>query len=241
MATIENYVNLPSVADAKEILRKFPAFFTAPLSKKAYRQGAWEEYISPKCANGTYYTRGPVVEKGSRIFSVYGGGPLLNDLVSYCDFGLRVVLQLFYNPASTVVKDCKTKFRTGLIWDKENGKSIETSGEAPVVKYRGIEYLWLNKDECEAGSEKTMRLVSVECLARAESFDYYGRTNDYGSPAAERIRKQCEKEAFAKHATPEEEKLLAKVQLSEKDGYETATPILDKPPKTIDRDGKGGM
>ena len=70
MATIENYVNLPSVADAKEILRKFPAFFTAPLSKKAYRQGAWEEYISPKCANGTYYTRGPVVEKGSRIFSV---------------------------------------------------------------------------------------------------------------------------------------------------------------------------
>lgn len=117
--------------------------------------------------------------------------------------------------------------KTAEIRVDEKNNLVKTTSTAPVVTFGKKKYIWLNKDECENGKEKTMSLVSLELIARAKPFDKDGKTNDYGSEAAKDLRQQCEDEAL-KFATDEEKKLLVKVRLSEKDGYEKAEPILKK-------------
>ena len=105
MATIENFVNLPSKADWEEILEKFPAFASADLSEKAKKEGA---HRNSDYKTGWYFTR--TVWPGWLtpalwIMTLDGG---LSHRLSYDDdAGLRVALQTIYNPDNSLVKGCK--------------------------------------------------------------------------------------------------------------------------------------
>ncbi len=226
MATIENFVNLPSEADYQEIIKKFPAFVSASLSEKAKKDGAHE---NSDYKAGYYFTRTALPGSSGRVECVNIGGDL------YCynryntDAGLRVALQIIYNPECNLVKGCKEVSRTAEIWDKKKGATVKTTSKAPVVIFGNKPYIVLNLEECvkkyKKGNTAIMRLVSLELIARAKLFDRDEKTNDYGSKAAKELRQQCEDEAL-EFATEEEKKMLVKVSLSEKDGYEKAEPIL---------------
>ncbi len=224
MATIENFVNLPSEADYQEIIKKFPAFASASLSEKAKKDGACE---NSDYKAGYYFTRTALPGSSIIVMFVNDVGDLFWDIGDGIGAGLRVALQTIYNPECNLVKGCKEVSRTAEIWDKEKRKAVKTTSKTPVVTFGKKDYIWLNKDECENGKEKSMRLVSLELIARAKPFDKDGDTNDYGSEEAKKLRQQCQDEAF-EFATEEEKKLLVKVKLSEKDGYEKEKPILKK-------------
>ncbi len=224
MAAIENYVNLPSEADYQEIIKKFPAFASASLSAKAKKDGAYE---NSNHKAGYYFTRTASPDSSHEVQAVLDFSSLFCDGSRLYGVGLRVALQIIYNPDNSLVKSCKEVSRTAEVWDKEKRKFVKTTSKAPVVTFGKKDYIWLNKDECEKGKEKTMRLISLELIARAKPFDKTGSTNDYGSEAAKELREQCQDEAL-EFATREEKKLLVKVRLSEKDGYEKAEPILKK-------------
>lgn len=223
MAEIINYANLIGEGDYQEIKTKFPAFLSAPLSKKAKKQDAYE---SDTYNTGWYFTRKAWAGSSGQVESVCTDGDLGWSLSNRSDAGLRVALQTIYNPDSSLVKGCQEISRTAQIWDEKKQKVIETTSKAPVVTFGKKQYIWLNKAECEKGDEITMRLVSLELLARSVPFDKEGKTNDYGNKAADEIRKQCEDEAL-EFATKEEKAMLVKVKLSSKDGYERAEPILE--------------
>ena len=224
MATIENYVNLPSEADWEEIMTKFPAFASASLSAKAKKDLAFE---NSDYKAGYYFTRTALPGSSDGVKYVGTDGDLRWTRSYNYDTGLRVALQIIYNPECNLVKGCKKVSRTAEIWDKKKGDTVKTTSKAPVVTFGKKEYIWLNKDECENGTEKSMRLVSLELIAGAKPFDKDGNTNDYGSDATKELRQQCQDEAF-EFATEEEKTMLVKVRLSKEDGYEKAEPILEK-------------
>ncbi len=222
MATIENYVNLPSEADWEEIMTKFPAFASASLSAKAKKDLAFE---NSDYKAGYYFTRTALPGSSDGVKYVGTDGDLRWTRSYNYDTGLRVALQIIYNPECNLVKGCKKVSRTAEIWDKKKGDTVKTTSKAPVVTFGKKDYIWLNKDECENGKEKSMRLVSLELIARAKQFDKDGNTNDYGSEEAKELRQQCQYKAF-EFATEEEKAMLVKVRLSEEDKYEKAEPIL---------------
>ncbi len=226
MATIENYVNLPSMADWKEIMTKFPSFASAPLSEKAKKEGASEEYYYN---TGYYFTRTALPASFSKVESVREEGFLHWD-DSYNDHaGLRVALQVKYDPDSCVMKSCEKVSRTAKVYSYETCRVMETTSVAPVVMFGKKPYIVLNLEECieqhSKGNLAIAKLVSVESIACAKPFDKTGCSNDYGCEAAKEIRQQCQDEAL-EFATKEEKKLLVRVRLSKEDGYEKAEPIL---------------
>ncbi len=231
MAIIENYANLPSVADYNEIKEKFPAYTVAVCSEKARK----DELLDTDSLDniGTYFTRSASPESPKGVMSVSYGGNLDYFLSIRRSAGLRVALQTTYNPESSLVKSCKEVSRKSGLLNTETRMLTETTSTAPIVLFGKKPYIWLNKDECEHGTEKTMRLVSEELLARAVSFDKKCETNNYGSEAAAEIRSQCEEEAL-EFATEEEKSMLVKVRLSDKDGYEKAEPILETKHEKMD-------
>ena len=226
MVTIENYVNLPSVADYQEIIKKFPAFASASLSEKAKKEDAYKENYYKA---GYYFTRTALPGSSHTVKYVDCGGHLFWISSNNTDAGLRVALQIIYNPECNLVKGCKEVSRTAEIWDEEKIEIVKTTSKAPVVIFGNKPYIVLILEECvkkyKKGNTAIMRLVSLELIARAKLFDRDEKTNDYGSKAAKELRQQCEDEAL-EFATEEEKKMLVKVSLSEKDGYEKAEPIL---------------
>lgn len=221
---ILNYANLLSLSDYNEIFSKFPAFSCAKLSKKAKQDNLYGDKINK---SHSYYLRSPENTYPYLVQTIdcYGGRGTLN---SQFKDGLRVSIQLKYHPQSDIVKNCITISQTSKICDLKEDSITST---APIVTFGKIKYIWLNKNECENNNEKTMRLTSLEILAKSVPFDDYGQTNDYGSYFTRQIRKQCENEAFGINfcdLTKEEKAMLVKVKLSSKDNYAKATPIFEQ-------------
>lgn len=224
MATIENYVNLISSSDYVEISKKFPAFLCASSSGKKI-----SAYSHPIFKTGYYFTRNPFPGTADEIKCVYYLGNISRSLSNSNNSGLRVSLQTIYNPESKLVKTCKKVSKTATIWN--DAKSFSITSVAPIVIFGRQQYIWLNKKECENGKEPTMRLVSLDLVAKANAFDKKGKTNDYGSDAVKSLRQQCEEEALGKgceNLSGEERSMLVKVRLTEKDKYENANPIFYK-------------
>ena len=144
-----------------------------------------------------------------------------------CDtyIGLRVSFQLIYNPENSIAKSCKTKTQTSSVWD---GYEHKVTDEAPIVMFGGKECIWLNKEECGSGKDKTMKLWTLELVDCAKPFYKNGKEtshNDFGK--AKELLEQCES-ALVEGCTKEELDMLVTVKMSKEDGYEKAEPILEK-------------
>ncbi len=144
--------------------------------------------------------------------------------------GLRIALQLIYNPKSTMIKTCQEKKVKTKICDygepewTSGGKYKELEGTKCIVKFGGHDYVWLNKKECKSGKTLVMELWNDELEEKAVPFDIEGIHNDYGK--AEELRAQCTKYAFSK-CTPEELAYVVTVKREKYDEYETSTPVLN--------------
>ena len=231
MSSIENYVNLPSLSDYRELLDKYHAFAVAQPLIKAIRE---HTFVDKNYGTGYYFTRN-ADEKPDKIAVIFPDGHVSSQSGKFTILGLRVTLQLAYNKNYTMLKNCRMVTNTAYVWNGKINKAVKSTRTAPIVTFGKIDYVWLNKEECEKGIQNTMRLISVTLLANAKPFDENGETNDYGSNATIEIRRQCEKEAL-RYATTEEKSMLVKVRLSSEDGYEKAEPILQIPVKKTDED-----
>jgi len=121
--------------------------------------------------------------------------------------------------------------QTSLVLDNKgkseytgDGKDKEITSKAPIVKFGGKECIWLNKEECENGKDKTMKLWTLELIDKAVPFDREGNHNDWGK--AIELQEQCERE-LVNGCTKEELDMLVTVKMSSVDGYEKVEPILD--------------
>ncbi len=243
MAEFRTLVYLISAQEQVKLLSKYPVFASAELSVRAREEGAFEDQSTE---TGWYFTR-TKGENGLVLLVGQCGG-----LISYnCgakDTGLRVCLRLQYDEQSEVVQSCYPKRKKAIVWDPETKTRQKMSGKAPVVTFGGNEYVWLNKEECELRKDKTMELVSVELLCKAVQLDVNGLNNDYEQ--AVQLRQQAYTVATLK-CTEKERAMLVPVVISDKDGYATATPDLEreetKPQTTVSQntpnltDGKGGQ
>lgn len=218
MSVFYETAGLLSESWQKELLKKFPAYASAPLSAQAKADGAVE---SVAYKTGEYSLKN-AVPGAPRIKRVSYAGNVIDVFfrsVLRAYAGVRVALLLIYNPKCNLVKGCQRKIRIAEIC---NGEIAVERSEASIVKYAGNEYIWLNKTECESGQEKTMKLVSVELLAKEKSFSPT-EENDYAN--ATELRKQIVHETF-KNASVEELGMIVPVRVTSEDNYDSATPII---------------
>ena len=220
MAEIRLLVYHISAQEQIKLLSKYPVFASAQLSDRAKEEGAFEDQSTE---TGWYFTRSKgenglvlLVGQCGGFMSYYGGVK---------DTGLRVCVQLKYDQQSEVVQSCYLKKKKATIWDPQTKTRQRLSDKAPVVTFGGNEYIWLNKEECENENAKTMELVSVELLAKAVPFDESGLGNDYIK--ASKLHEQAYNIATLK-CSPQERAMIVPVVISDKDGYATATPVLER-------------
>ncbi len=218
MAELRLRVYQISVRDLERLLEKFPVFASAELTDKAREQGAFE---NKGTKTGWYFTRNKA-ENGWVIYVGFYGG-----LVSYSpantDTGLRVGLQVWYNEESAVVKSEREEKRKAIVWDKKSKNKKRLVGRAPVVKFGGIDYIWMNKEDCKAGVAKTMDLISLNLIARAKQFGSTDCDNNYDE--ANNLRGQSE-DLVLEGCTDEERAMIVPVDITSADNFMSATPVL---------------
>ncbi len=212
------------MSEYEKYFDEFRAFMSADVSNRARNNGTFvSRYFEGK---GTYFLRSAVkdfptlVECGSHI-----GGLFSHD----CDTssnGLRIAFNLIYNPNSDIVKNCKTIYQETEVVDCEENHQTWVSSYAPIVKFGGHKCIWLNKEDCEKGVAQTMDLWTLKLVDRAVPFNKNkDGINDFA--LAEDLIEQCYS-VLTKDCTPEELDMIVPVDMSSKDGYEKATPNLDK-------------
>ncbi len=232
MAEIKLKAYPVSEMQQRKLKEKFRAYSSADLSERAAEEGAWKSDFG----TSWYYTRSARAKSSSYVLCVYDdGAPYDIGLTSGTDGGLRVALQIAYNPECDIVKNCKEQTRTAKIWNETLTRVGKVTSTAPIVAYGKNEYVWLNKEECEKGTAKTMELVSVKLLAKTVAFNKKEYNNDFAK--AVELQQQCLTVATEK-CTEEEKTMLVEVVMSDKDNYNSAKPNLEKEEekeeKTID-------
>ena len=111
------------------------------------------------------------------------------------------------------------------VYDK-NGDSQKVTSTAPIITLEnGTKCIWLNKDECEKGEDKTIQLWTLDLVEKAEPFAENGDHNDWAK--AEKLHNQCER-WVENNLSDEEKAMLVPVEMSSEDGYDKATPILEQ-------------
>ncbi len=226
MAEIKLMVYPVSEIEQKGILKKFPAYASAKLSERAQKEGCWK---NATYGTGWYFTRSALMDSSPRVLCGFDDGDLLYRH-NYCDHGsVRIALQIIYNPESNVVKSCEMKTKTELIFNRDSAQMEKVTTTAPIVVFGKKEYVWLNKEECENGTAKTMELVSVKLLARSVPFDKDGKSTDFAK--AVELQKQYF-DVATENCTEEELEMLVPVVMNDKDNYNSATPILETEKKT---------
>ncbi len=229
----ELYLNayIPSAGEYDIYFNKFIAFMGAKLSEKAKKNGT---YSDDTYDAGNYFLRTALAWSSDKVF--YGCYNGARDW-SFSDrkgAGLRVAFQLIYNPENSLVKGCQTKTQTSLVYDNGkpeytgNGERKEVTSKAPIVMFGGKECIWLNKEECESGKDKTMKLWTLELVDCAKPYYIDGKeepNNDFGKAKA--LLEQCES-ALVEGCTKEELDMLVTVKMSKEDNYEKVEPILEK-------------
>jgi len=220
MADLKLLVYQISVRDLEKLLEKFPVFAGAELSDEAKMQGAYEDKTTK---TGWYFTRNKA-ENGWVIFVGFTGG-LVAFTPCCSDTGLRIGMHVKYEEESEITKTLHEVKRKGLVWDPKTRTKVFMKGKAPVVTVGKIEYIWLNKEECEAGTAETMELVSLKLIAKAKVFSRTDWDNNYDQ--AHGLIEQSEFLATL-GCTPLERSKIVPVILSSKDNFMTATPVLEK-------------
>lgn len=216
---------IPSLKEHFLCSCKFKAFTSASPSPIARSQGAMEDsYFNA----GSYPLRTAFKDYEKLIFYVESDGSTNWNSGYVIGAGLRIALQLVYNPHSPTVKSCKFINKAAKVWNKANatarnqeGKYEEVTSCAPIIIFGKNKYIWLNKTECEAKIDTTMKCLSLELLECAVPFDSTLSHNDFGKATG--LIEQCNKVA-TENCSDEELKLLVKVKLSDKDGYSEPKP-----------------
>ncbi len=196
------------------------AFKSAPLSDRALQEGAG--FYNKTYGTGYCFTTSAMPDSSNAVRSILDDGSLYCDVSEADDAGLRVALHPIYNPQSKIVKTEKSQTRTAQIGNDKNSKTERKTSTGTVVTVGGIQYLWLNKNECENGNEKTMDLISTEIVACSVPFGREDKPNDYAE--ATDLQEQCEAVAL-EHCDEEELALLQEGLLSKEDNYENWTSL----------------
>jgi len=225
----ELYLNayIPSAGEYDMYFNKFIAFMGAKLSEKAKKNGAYFSDVH----NAGYYFLRTITGNGIACGSDNGRRCWRNQ--SDTKIGLRVAFQLIYNPENSLVKGCQTKTQTSLVWEDGlpgygSGENKQVISKAPIVMFGGKECICLNKEECESGKDKTMKLWTLELVDCAKPYYIYGKeepNNDFGKAKA--LLAQCES-VLTEGCTREELDMLVTIKMSKEDNYEKAEPILEK-------------
>ncbi len=154
--------------------------------------------------------------------------------------GMRIACMVKYNKDSKFVKNCYSLKRTSTIWAKgeylKSGHFIikewqpEYTNTVPIIEDNKVKYIWLNKEECERGEDKTMLLLTLDYVACIDAKDCYSSTKNF-----EKSTLLSEKWA-EKHMSDELKQILVTADLSE----EIAKPILEpvKTQENIEEDYK---
>ncbi len=225
MAEIQLKVYPISIMQVRKLREKHPTFAGADVSIRAEREGVtrtWYRYSS-------FYTRNAY--KNSPYYVTIGtlDGKLHEATTTQSDNGLRLSLHIVYNAESDIVKNHKQLSKKAIVWNKRTGKGEPVTSTAPVVVYGKKEYIWLNMEECEIDKAKTMELVSVKLLAKSAPFNRDTNSSDFAN--AVELQKQCF-DVATENCTEEELSMLVPVVMSDKDNYNTATPIFETEKKT---------
>ncbi len=231
MAKLRLKAYIPSATEYAMAWEKYQAFMGAELSEEARKNGAYEGNTAlPLTTKGIFFLRS---QAGTPTGFCYGlelgirlGFGKYNDMA-----GLRIAFNLIYNSESNLVKDCTDEYRLSLVSShgscdfRVNSSVDDTESTAPIITLtNGTKCLWLNKDECESGRDKTMQLWTLDIVDRANTFNN-GKNSDWGS--AVELHDQCAK-WIEKNLSEEEKKMIVPVEMSSKDGYEKAAPILEQ-------------
>lgn len=227
MAEFEILVYQISVKDLEKLLEKFPVFASAELSEDARNQGAYE---NKGTGTGWYFTRNKA-ENGWVIYVGFCGG-LIAYSPSNPDTGLRVGMHYEYDENSEVLKTLHEAKRKGYVWDPKIKTKKLVKGKAPVVTIGKIDYIWLNKEECEAKETNMMELVSLKLITKAVPFSQSDWNNNYDE--AQALRKQSEFVALF-NCTAEERAKIVPVVISSRDNFMSVTPVS----KTIEKKDAG--
>ena len=214
--------HLPSINDLRICNKKFEAFTSASASQTALEQGLT---VNERTNNASYFlSNSTTLEPGMAIICNHDSLTLFASTHSN-DNGLRVAMQLIYDPDSTIVKSCVEVEKTTKIRDSYSSSQYKTvTSKAPVITFGKKQYIWLNKEECENNSERTMRCISLELVEKAVPFSEKSN-NDFVK--AHKIHSQCER-VVTEDCTLEELEMLVSVKMNNKDRCRTAEPIFTK-------------
>ncbi len=228
-----------------KIRRKFPAFIEASVTLDLLDSMQDKEFCIKLKEDNRYLNFSLLTKKG--LVQEYDkDGKLMPILVvdrempysgnsregihSYPSYtGLRVGIHPMYDAKSKVVASKKNITRIDGIEDE----AITSTGT--VVTFGGIDYLWLNEEQCENGEEKLMDLASVGIVARdrkrwGHCLDGY----DWDDIERESFRELSEQVVLA-GCDEDEMALLQEGMLLKEEGYETWHPISAKKQKKIEK------
>ena len=221
---------IPSAEEYKQLKEKYPAFAVKRPNEKALIAGVfkganWDNQCSflLRTANEKLI---PTAKNSVKVGHLTG--TIASVYSSDAETGLVIAISVIYDPTSDVVKSCREQGQDSFVDDGYKKKWI--ASDAPVVKFGGIRYVWLNKEECETGSCQVMSLISVEVLDKALPISHNGSHSDFTK--AETLQAQCEIIAF-ENATEEELEMVVPVEISSEDGCEKLTYKFTEKQKAI--------
>ena len=217
---------IPSLSEYEMLRKKYPAFAGATLSLSAQFDGVYE---SKATQQGWFPLRTPVKDSESRIYFGSPIGIAQEESADRQKAGLRLYAQLKYVPTSKVVQGSQDMKKTSLVYtgDIDNIDRTcmeEVTSTAPCVSFAGINFVWFNKDECEAGQTNVMRLISVDLVTRAKAFKESG--NDLAIAGEELLDQLFYWDTLL--LEDEESELLIEGTLRREDDYETLVPTNKK-------------
>ena len=100
----------------------------------------------------------------------------------------------------------------------------EVTSQAPVVNFAGLDYVWMNKEECENGKSPVMKLITLEVVAKSVGFD----KNSRNYIDAKALHSQCFNLINDK-ASADELNMIVETEMSISDGFESLKyPSIEK-------------
>ncbi len=215
MAEITLKAYIPGEEEYQECFKKFPAFMSAKLSERAKKEETFAY------GNNGYFPMRTSSHEPNRIICVNYNGSRIPQIAKMPNAGLRVAMQVMYTPESSIVKSTKNLKRVSTLYGDQ-----EVTNEAPIVTFGKNEYIWFNKEECEAGKDATMKLCSLNLLAKAVPFEKDMEKGDYADFARATELQEQALQVATENCTEEELEMIVPVKMSDKDEYATAEPIL---------------
>lgn len=224
------------LSQIEKIKKDCPAFLTADLSDEFIKALKLQKNPNEKCPTGRYYTTAASENSKNQILSVRSDG-----LIHTCGIyqencaGTRISLHVLYNKNEEPALNWTTQRRTTQIWNTQTEKLDTVISSTTVVKFGEKEYIWLNKKECEDGTQNTMELISLKLITISVPFDKHGKSNSFVS--ATELQEQYYKLA-TEGCTEKEKSLIVAVKLSTLDNCSHATPMPNEKQRAMINENK---